>query len=97
MGFSAPTQAARHQPAATLITQHHLYKKVTDLPAIISQRTMPYNWALATEAAGQRSPNGSDTLTLSLNLLAFPSGAPRLLRLQTVCGTVNSYIQAAYR
>lgn len=68
--FSAQTQAAQHQTAATLITQHHLYKKVTDLPTIISQPTMPYNWALAAEAAGQRSPNGSDALMLSLNLLA---------------------------
>lgn len=43
VGFSAQTPAAQHQPAATLITQHHLYKKVTDLPAIISRPTMPYN------------------------------------------------------
>lgn len=78
MGFSAQTQAAHRQPAATLITQHHLHKKVTDLSAIISQRTMPYNWALATEAAGQRSPNGSDA---ELKLGSFSSGASTLLRL----------------
>lgn len=77
MGFSAQTQAAHRQPAATLITQHHLHKKVTDLSAIISQRTMPYNWVLATEAAGQKSPNGSDA---ELKLGSFSSGASTLLR-----------------
>lgn len=78
MGFLAQTQAAHRQPAATLITQHHLHKKVTDLSAIISRRTMPYNWALATEAAGQRSPNGSDA---KLKLGSFSSGTSTLLRL----------------
>lgn len=76
MCFSVQTQAAQHQPDATVITQHHLYKKVTDLPAIISQPTMPNNWAPADEAAGQRSPNGSDALMLSLNLLAIPVALP---------------------
>lgn len=57
-GLSANTRAVHRQPAATVNTQHHLYNKVTDLPAIIYQWTMAActTGVLAVKgAAGQRS------------------------------------------
>lgn len=69
----ANAPAIHRQPAATVITQHHLYNTVTDLPAIIYRGTItPCTTgvlALGGSSRTEDSPHVFAALLFQLNLL----------------------------